>query len=219
MAVSEDLKAWFADLAEGQKGIATHASRHQGGMLVVSDQHQFQEWSTGAQAAIVSAFGPNSVHAINFKGLYDRYNGGAATLDGLRGVFGAAHADLLKGRANTVEILISGEVLGDFTLMAKAAFKEGAKDVAAVLVAASLEDALKRYAKNQGLDVEGKTMTTVINALKGKGLISGARKSLADTLPEFRDRALHAEWAKISSEEVAAAIGFVEEFLNARFSA
>jgi len=218
MAVAEELKAWFAELAEAQQGIATHASRHKGGAGVVTDQQQFQRWAIGALAAIDSAFGSNAVHGRAFQRLYDGYSGYASDLDALRGVFEAAHADLLKGRATTVEAAISGEVLGDFTMMAKAALKEGAKDVAAVLISASVEDAMKRYAKREGLDVDGKSLATVINALKAKGLIAGARKTLADALPDFRDRAMHADWGKIASEEVAAVIGFVEEFLLARFS-
>jgi hypothetical protein len=42
-----------------------------------------------------------------------------------------------------------------------------------------------------GLDVGGKVMQEVINALKTKGLVSGPQKSLLDSMPKVRDAAMH----------------------------
>ena len=90
--------------------------------------------------------------------------------------------------------------------------------MAAVLATAALEDSLKRYARANGLDTEEKTMTQVINALKSKGFVSGAQKSLLGAMPKIRNAALHAEWGKISEPEVNSVIGFVEQFLLSNFS-
>jgi hypothetical protein len=68
--------------------------------------------------------------------------------------------------------------------------------VAAVLPSAALEDALKRYASLRGLNVDGKVMQEVINALKAKGLVGGSQKSLLDSMPKVRDAAMHADWQK-----------------------
>src|SRR2546429_48228 len=86
------------------------------------------------------------------------------------------------GYAISVETAISGEIFGDFIGMAKIALKEEHKDVAAVLASAALEDTLKRFARLKGLDVEGKVLQDVVNRLKAKGLVSGARKSLLDSM-------------------------------------
>ena len=43
--------------------------------------------------------------------------------------------------------VIAAEVLGDFLALARAALAEHNKDVAAVLACAALEDALKRFAR------------------------------------------------------------------------
>ena len=117
-----------------------------------------------------------------------------------------------------VERSISGEILGDFVLSAKQALSDGHKDVAAVLASAALEDTLKRYAKLNGLEVENAVMGTVISAIKSKGLVSGARKSVLDVMPKLRNHALHAEWDKITEPEVNSIIGFVEQFLLTEFS-
>ena len=99
-----------------------------------------------------------------------------------------------------------------------AALAEGAKDVAAVLACAALEDALKRLALLNNLEVSDKTMQDVVNALKAKGLVGGAQKSLLDTMPKIRDYAMHANWDKITPQDVGSVIGFVEQLLLVKFS-
>ena len=60
-------------------------------------------------------------------------------------------------------------------------------------------------------------MQEVINALKAKGLVSGPQKSLLDSMPKVRDAAMHADWQRITSEDVGSVIGFVEQFLLKEF--
>ena len=102
--------------------------------------------------------------------------------------------------------------------MLKAALDEGAKDVAAVLACAALEDALKRFALLNGLDVSDKVMEDVVGALKSKGLVGGAQKTLLDAMPKIRNHAMHANWGKITSQDVGSVLGFVEQFLLVNFS-
>lgn len=102
--------------------------------------------------------------------------------------------------------------------MAKQALNEGNKGVAAVLASAALEDALKRNAKSNGINVDDLTMQKVIGAIKSAGLVSGARKTLLETMPKIRNCAMHAEWDKITEPEVNSMIGFVELFLLTEFS-
>ena len=97
--------------------------------------------------------------------------------------------------------------------LAKAALGEGHHTVAAVLACAALEDALKRYAIRNGLQIDGKTMEDVVNALKGAGLVSGAQKALLGAMPKVRNYAMHADWDKITPQDAGSVIGFVESFL------
>ena len=139
-------------------------------------------------------------------------------VDALKGIFGAAKADYDGGYTFTMQALISGEIYGDFVVLSKGALAEGAKDVAAVLACAALEDALKRLALLNNLDVSNKSMQDVVKALKAKGLVGGAQKTLLDTMPKIRDYATHANWNKITPQDVGSVIGFVEQLLLTKFS-
>ena len=60
---------------------------------------------------------------------------------------------------------------------------------------AALEDALKHYAASNGLDVDDASMSKFIGALKSKGLVSGAQKSLLTAMLRMRNHAMHAaQW-------------------------
>jgi len=112
----------------------------------------------------------------------------------------------------TVRGLVSAEIFGDFVALGKQTLDEN-KNVAAVLVCAALEDALKRVAMQRGLDVEDKDMPEVINALKANGVIKGSQAPIAKGYAKLRNKAFHAEWDKIDKPEVSSAIGFTEQFL------
>jgi hypothetical protein len=78
--------------------------------------------------------------------------------------------------------------------------------------------ALKRLAILNGLSVEDKTMEEIVNALKTKGLVSGAQKSLLAAMPKIRNHAMHADWEKLSPQDAGSVIGYVEQFLLSHFA-
>ena len=61
-------------------------------------------------------------------------------------------------------------------------------------------------------------MAKVISAIKSKGLVSGARKSMLDSMLRIRNHTMHAEWGKVNEPEVNSIIGYVEQFLLQEFS-
>ena len=136
----------------------------------------------------------------------------------LAGIFQSAKEAFEGGYLFDVERAVSAEIFGDFVVLAKQALAEDNKDVAAVLAAAALEDALKRYAASNGLDVDDASMSKIIGALKSKGLVSGAQKSLLTAMLRMRNHAMHAEWEKIEKPAVSGLVGFVEQFLLTHFS-
>jgi hypothetical protein len=163
-------------------------------------------------------FGEKSPHYTNFVTAFKDCTGRDYRVNVLKGVFLSAKEDFEGGYVFDVDLRVSGEVFGDFIAMARQALSEGHKDVAAVLACAALEDTLKRFAAVHGLNVEEKSMQEVVGALKAKGLVSGAHKSLLDTMPKIRDYAMHANWQKISAPDISSVIGFVEQFLLTKFS-
>jgi hypothetical protein len=181
------------------------------------ESESWEKWSTSVLNLLQSAFGEHSIHFKNFKKIHDNFNGSPSKYEAARGVFAAAKEDYEGGHIFSLETAISGEIFGDFVALAKQALSEGHKDVAAVLACAALEDALKRYARLQKLDVDDEVMQKVVAALKSQGLVSGAQKTLLDTMPKIRDYAMHANWSKLTPADVNGVIGFVEQFLLTNF--
>jgi hypothetical protein len=178
---------------------------------------EWQRWATSAQNLLLAVFGEKSPHYTNFLGALTHCVGYDESMRAMQGIFLAAKDDFDGGYVFNVDLRVSGEVFGDFVVLAKQALANGKKDVAAVLACAALEDALKRYAASNGIDTTEKTMQEVVNSLKGKGLVAGAQKSLLDTMPRIRNLALHADWDKLSEPDVNSVIGFVEQFLLSKF--
>ena len=175
-------------------------------------------WATSAESLIKAVFGEESPYSINFVDAKKKCTGHISFVRDLQGIFLSAKDAFEGGYVFNAELSISGEIFGDFIVLAKQSLAEGHKDVAAVLASAALEDALKRYAKINGLDVDDATMAKVISAIKSKGLVSGASKSMLDAMLRIRNYTMHAEWEKVNEPDVNSIIGFVEQFLLQKFS-
>ena len=174
--------------------------------------------AVSAQNLIKAVFRENSPHYINISKCIEECKGIDTEVNAIKGVFFASKDDFENDCVFNVEMSVSGEIFGNFTVLAKEALKEGKKEVAAVLACAALEDALKKYANANELDIDGKTMHEVVGALKTKGLVSGAQKSLLEAMPKIRNAAMHADWKKISEPDISSVIGFTEQFLLSNFS-
>jgi len=204
-----ELEAEFAKMPFNQR---------EGSRITYVRNGYWRKWATSAQGLVIAVFGTTAPHVKNFNTLYDSCNGQDFEVNALHAVFQSAKADFEGGYVFNVELRVSGEVFGDFIVLARQALSEGHKDVAAVLACAALEDVLKRFAANNQLDVTDKTMAELINALKSVGLVSGAQKSLLEAMPKIRNAALHADWEKITEPDVGSVIAFVEQFLITKFS-
>lgn len=68
-----------------------------------------------------------------------------------------------------------------------------------------------------GFSVDDKSMDEVVNALKSKGLVQGVQMTLLGAMPKVRNYAMHANWEKISKEDVGSVISSVEQFLWSKF--
>jgi hypothetical protein len=215
MAFRDTFAKRFTELADQFQRLPYQSSSD--GVSRYSPSGGWEKWSTSAQNLIRAVFGETSPHYENFVASFKSCGGRDYELKGLHGIFQSAKEDFEGGYVFDVDLRVSGEVFGDFVAMAKHALGEGHKDVAAVLACAALEDALKRFAVVSGLDVGDKDMHSVINALKGKGLLSGPQKTLVDAMPKIRDHAMHANWDKIAAPDVGSVLGFVESFLLTKF--
>jgi hypothetical protein len=215
MATDLTVARRFDELEAQMNGLPTHRTEYGSASYETSS---WRQWATSAMHIIRASFDENSPHYQHFASEYAKCHGWDYEVDSLKGIFRAAKADYDGGYAFSLQVRISGEIYGDFVILARAALAEGAKDVAAVLACAALEDSLKHFARMNGLEVSDKVMQDVVNALKSKGLVGGAQKTLLDAMPKIRDYAMHANWEKITAQDVGSVLGFVEQFLLAKFS-
>ncbi len=203
MNVDERIKKRFDELAKEMEA---------------SGPFEWDKWKISALNLLKTVFGTDSVHYQYLNEICKELRRKIGVDRAARSMFRAAKEDYEGGYVFSLENTVSGEVFGDFVNLAKQSLREGYKDVAAVLACAALEDTLKRYACSNDLDVEDKPMQEVVNALKSKGLVKGAQRTLLDTMPRIRDYAMHANWNKFTAEDVSSVIGFVEQFLLEHFS-
>ena len=183
-----------------------------------ADAQSFYAWVASALNLVRSVFGEQSPHFVRLNAEVTQTQNNYVSprhLDACRGLFLGAKSDAEGGYIFQLVNEVSSEIFGDFVALAKAALRDGHHTVAAVLACAALEDALKRYATQNALNVEGRTMEDIVNALKGAGLVSGAQKALLGAMPKVRNFAMHAEWDKITPQDAGSVIGFVESFLLA----
>ena len=173
-------------------------------------------WGTSCLHILKQAFGSESDYYINFNKELCHFPSEYSVKKAI-GILKAAAADYAQGFAVDLRSSIVGEIFQDFVELAKRALAEGSKDVAAVLACAALEDVLKRFAAKNEITVDGKDMSEIVSALKAKGLVGGAQKTLLDTMPKIRNCAMHADWGKIQEPDVSSVIGFVEQFLITHF--
>ena len=138
--------------------------------------------------------------------------------ESLDGILLNTREEIEAGLITSIASEAAGEVIGDIVALAKSQLSDGYKDVAAVLAAAALEDALKRKAQELGINVENKTLSSVINSLKSKSFFKGAQAPIVSSYVKLRNAAMHADWTKISETDVSSLLGFLEPFLVENFS-
>jgi hypothetical protein len=116
---------------------------------------------------------------------------------------------------------VTGEVLGDFLLLAKSSLDEGTvdgKNVAAVLTAAAFEDLIRRMGSAFcGIHTRDELHKIVV-ALKTAGTLVGAQFGTIQAQLQFRNDALHADWTKIDAIGVRTVMLLVQELLLKHFS-
>jgi len=184
------------------------------------------EVTSGTIAILEAVYGAESQKCKAYIAQYQSYakvtNKGGSHIYSIvlssEGVLQSIKAEIESGLVGSITSQAQAGIFADFITAARQALEENNKDVAAVLACASLEDALKRYAEQQGLNVTDKDMSEVINALKSKGLLRDPQASIVQGHVKLRNKAFHAEWDKIEKESVTSAIGFTEQFILSNFS-
>jgi hypothetical protein len=143
---------------------------------------------------------------------------GAAIFDTsqvLLGTLQAVRTDVEAGVLRKLIRVAVANVVLDFVVLAERALDDGRMDVAAVLSAAAFEDLMKTRGEEAGLEVDGKDLSEVINALKASGTLAGPQAKVVASYVPFRNKAMHAEWDKLLAPEVAGLIAFIKNAATA----
>jgi len=154
----------------------------------------------------------------------DRYKVSLVLGNAIQFTIGALESlllDLNAGLIGNLQQRIAGEVLGDLIQLAKAALSEntpGTINVAAVLIAASYEDTIRRMGNQLAGITDRRDLEKVLIVLKEKGHLKGAQVGIAQSYLKFRNDALHADWDNIEKESVNSCLSFVEGLLLKHFS-
>ena len=190
-------------------------------------QADIAEIASGAATLFETAYGKHSTQPKQVLELQTQVCLGVGILttseligfkNSLYGCLRTLKSDATEGRLVDFQAEARGEVFGDFIALARRALDEDEKDVAAVLACAALEDSLKQCAKNHGLSVDDKNMTTVMHALKRAGVISGSEGKKLEGFVDVRNDAFHAEWEAINVPHLQTILAYTESFLIDHFS-
>ncbi len=151
--------------------------------------------------------------------LSDKFTSEFGTVVGIVvGILNSIKTDIEKDYLHSIVNMASGEVLGDMIYLSREALREDHVNVAAVLAAASFEDAIKRRAQQIGINTDDKKLDTIVNEMKKNGHFGGSQKDMVKSYVRFRNDALHADWDKIDNSQTSSLIGFLEMFLIEHFS-
>lgn len=85
----------------------------------------WQGWATSCQNLLKAVYGENSPHYTNFTEILKRCRGSQGDVQALQGMFKSAKEDFEGGYVFNVDLKISGEVFGNFVVLAKQALAEG----------------------------------------------------------------------------------------------
>ena len=85
------------------------------------------EWATSCQGLIKATFGTDSPHYINFTKEVSQCSGSEYEVNSLRGIFRSSKEDFEGGYVFNVDLKISGEVFGDFVVLANKPFRKVTK--------------------------------------------------------------------------------------------
>ena len=208
-------------IEEGKKVARLERPSSVGAYIQDEDKIRAHAWLANAENILVTVFGKESSHLTHFREAMPR--GGIRHVDHsydihpLNGVLSGALDDLEKGFLIGQEFIIAGEVLDSVLEQAKYLNKSGYKDPAAVLARVVLEDALKRIARNEGID-DNRKASIINDDLKRHNIYSQPQWRFIQAWLDIGNSAAHGNFDAYSVEDVIKMIEGIEQFLISIFN-
>ena len=187
-----------------------------------ADKANVLSWLTKSRNILEIALGNQSPHLHHFDNLIPK--SGVSNIIHSReiynfiGVLTAALDDLENGYLLGQEFFIAGEVFDSILGQAKYLVQNSYKDPAAVLTRVVLEDALKRIARNEGID-DNQKASIINNELKKKGRYSQPQWRFIQGWLDIGNSAAHGKFDQYTQDDVVKMIDDIERFLVNEFRA
>jgi hypothetical protein len=192
-----------------------------------SDHSAASEATQFATSILTALYGAGSAQLVAFSAGCEaiaKQKMGIFPVELRRHAYGAitnAKAEMEAGLAGSLRLQVTGEVLADLVVLGKevlARGTEGAKNVAAVMIAAAFEDLIRRMGAELAGVAGRPSLQEVLTVLKDAGILKGGAIGTAQSFLQFRNDSLHADWAKVSHVQVESCVAFIDAMLVTHLS-
>lgn len=198
-----------------EKGEAVRSTRRRPPANVASDDYvdaePFHEWRVSALSFLRQVFGEGSDYYRNFGRVEHPYLHNA--IEGIA-ILKAAKNEFEAGFFASARKLIAAEVFDDFVEQAEHLLASGFKDPAAVLIGATLEDAMRRICDAHGVSI---TPTEKVDSMNSKLAKAGVYNVLIQkqvtAWADLRNKAAHGRVAEYKREDVEEMLRGVRRFV------
>jgi HEPN domain-containing protein len=183
----------------------------------IKDNAAIHSFLTKTENILASVFGKNSTHYAHYQTLTQRRGMQRSyEVDTVIGVLLGAKDDLENGFLVGQEFLIASEIFDSVLEQAKHLNSAGYKDPAAVLSRVVLEDALKRLARENGID-DSQRAASINDMLRQAGTYPQPQWRLIQACLDVGNAAAHGNFNNYNQEDVKQRIEDIERFLAAYF--
>lgn len=201
-------------IEEGKKVAGLETRGHSSSWIQGENKVPLHAWLTKTQNIIEGVFGANSQQLQHLHQLTQRTVEYAHQVYSIVGLLEGALNDLENGFLRGQEFIVAGEVFDSVLQRAKYLVDNGFKDAAAVLVRVVIEDALKRIAREEGLD-DSKKASAINDDLKGAKRYPQPQWRLIQSWLDIGNSAAHGDFGDYTEDDVKRMIDDVERFLAA----
>lgn len=204
-------------LIEEGKNLVAKSRKSEAGGSYIPHPVEVEAWHVKTRNILLTLFGEDKAHYQ----LYESYmvskdSNNAYRVNRVVGLLTGALDDLENGFLQGQEFIVAGEVFDSVLEQAKFLNSGNYKDPAAVLTRVVLEDALKRLAKDTGID-DSQKASKLNDDLKSAGKYSQPQWRRIQAMLDVGNAAAHGKFNTFTESDVTLMIEDVERFLAAHF--
>lgn len=159
-------------------------------LSTIRDSKGLEAFYASTENSISSLLDIKNAYYTNFVKITEKGKFYPSTVNGVCGIIWSIIDDYEKGTLANIELLVSGDLLGDILEQAQELNDKGYHLPSAVCVRIGIETALKRLASMTGISTNA-TASTLKDTLKNANIITSTEKREVETLLHFGNLAAH----------------------------